>query len=153
MKIVLNRCRGMFELSKAGLERFIELKIKSTGYKNVYYYEIVFDKNGKKHVLISPINITNGKNFVLLTNETFDNVTKLSYDDFKRLSSYLMKSDIRDDRYDEDLITVVQELGVLANTNISNLQVVEIPDSCWVLIDADNGFETLFYSKSEINRI
>lgn len=153
MKIVLNRCRGMFELSKAGLERFIELKIKSTGYKNVYYYEIVFDKNGKKYVLISPINITNGKNFVLLTNETFDNVTKLSYDDFKRLSSYLMKSDIRDDRYDEDLITVVQELGVLANTNISNLQVVEIPDSCWVLIDADNGFETLFYSKSEINRI
>lgn len=107
MKIVLNRCRGMFELSKAGLEKLIELKIKSTGYKNVYRYEFIFDKYGKEYVLISHINITNGKNFVLLTNETFDNVTKLNYDDFKRLSSYLIKSDIRDYRYDEDLITVV----------------------------------------------
>lgn len=153
MKIVLNRCRGRFELSKAGLERLIELKIKSTGYKNVYYYEVVFDKYGREHVLISPINITNGKNFIILTNETFDNVTKLNHDDFKRLSSYLIKSDIRDYRYDEDLITVVEELGVLASTDISNLQVLEIPDSCWVLIDGSNGFETLFYSKSEINRI
>lgn len=153
MKIVLNRCRGRFELSKAGLERLIELKIKSTGYKNVYCYEFIFDKYGKEHVLISPINITNGKKFVLLTNKTFDNVTKLNYDDFKRLSSYLMKSDIRNYRYDKDLITVVEELVELASTDLSNLKVVEIPDTCWVLIDAYKGFETLFYSKSQINRI
>lgn len=152
MKIVLNRWRGMFELSKAGLERLIELKIKSTGYKNVYCYEFIFDEDGKKHVLISPFNISNVK-LILLTNETFDNVTKLNYDDFERLSSYLMKSDIRNYRYDKDLITVVEELGALASTDLSNLKVVEIPDKCWTLIDAYNGFEQLFYSQSEIKRI
>ncbi|WP_171299820.1 hypothetical protein [Enterococcus cecorum] len=154
MKIVLNRCRGRFELSKAGLERMIELKTKSAGYKNIYCYEFIFDENdGKTHVLISPFNISNVKELFLLTNETFDNVTKLNYDDFKRLSSYLMKSDIRNYRYDKDLITVVEELGALASTDLSNLKVVEIPDSCWVLIDVYNGFEQLFYSKSKINRI
>ena len=152
MKIVLNRWRGMFELSKAGLERLIELKIKSTGYKNVYCYEFIFDEDGKKYVLISPFNISNVK-LILLTNETFDNVTKLNYDDFERLSSYIMKSDIRNYRYDKDLITVVEELGALASTDLSNLKVVEIPDKCWILIDAYNGFEQLFYSQSEIKRI
>lgn len=152
MKIVLNKWRGIFELSKAGLVRLIELKIKSTGYKNVYCYEFIFDEDGKSHVLISPFNISNVK-LILLTNETFDNVTKLNYDDFESLSSYLMKSDIRNYRYDKDLITVVEELGALASTDLSNLKVVEIPDTCWVLIDAYKGFETLFYSKSQINRI
>lgn len=152
MKIVLNRWCGMFELSKAGLERLIELKIKSTGYKNVYCYEFIFDEDGKNHVLISPFNISNVK-LILLTNEKFDNVTKLNYDDFERLSSYLMKIDIRNYRYDKDLITVVEELGALASTDLSNLKVVEIPDKCWILIDAYNGFEQLFYSQSEIKRI
>lgn len=151
MKIVLNRCRGRFELSKAGLERMIELKIKSTGYKNVYCYEFIFDEDdGKTHVLISPFNISNVKDLFLLTNETFDDVTKLNYDDFKELKCHLMKID---SRHDEDLITVIEELGALANTDLSNLKVVEIPDDYDLLIDQYKGFDTLFYSKSKINRI
>lgn len=151
MKIVLNRSRGMFELSKAGLERLIELKTKSAGYKNIYCYEFIFDEDDSKtHVLISPFNISNVKDLFLLTNETFDNVTKLNYDDFKKLKCYLMKID---SRYDEDLITVVEELGALASTDLSNLKVVEIPDDYNLLIDQYRGFDTLFYSKSKINRI
>lgn len=151
MKIVLNRSRGMFELSKTGLERLIELKTKSAGYKNIYCYEFIFDEDDSKtHVLISPFNISNVKDLFLLTNETFDNVTKLNYDDFKELKCYLMKID---SRYDEDLITVVEELGALASTDLSNLKVVEIPDDYNLLIDQYRGFDTLFYSKSKINRI
>ena len=145
LKIVLNRYCRRFELSKAGLERLIELKIKSTGYKNVYCYEFIFDEDDKECVLISPFNISNVKDLVLLTNETFDNVTKLSRDDFKELKGYLVNSGVRDSRYDdEDLITVVEELGELASTDLSNLKVVEIPDDYDWLIDQYRRFERIF---------
>lgn len=145
MKIVLNRYCRRFELSKAGLERLIELKIKSTGYKNVYCYKFIFDEDGKMYALISPFNISNAKDLILLTNETFDNVTKLSHDDFKELKCYLMNWRGRDSRYDdEDLITVVEELGAPASKDLSNLKVVEIPDDYDWLIDQYIRFERLF---------
>lgn len=155
MKIVLNKFNdsfgyGEFELCNKALDRLIELKLESTGYKNVYYHQTIYDKDGKRWERINPIDTYNDKNSVLLTNEVFNEVTKLSYDDFKKLDCFNVDSVKRDD---EDLVTVVEEMGWSVGKNFCNPKVVEIPDDCDWIIEKRFGVEFLYYSQSEIKVI
>jgi len=48
------------------------------------------------------------------------------------------------DRKDSDLIAVVQELGEDANTEYTELKIVEIPDNIdWEIIENDDGSEMI----------
>ena len=52
-----------------------------------------------------------------------------------------------------ELIAVVEALGDAANTGVSNLEIVNIPDNAsWIISDYD-GIETLYYSNSPIQAI
>lgn len=47
------------------------------------------------------------------------------------------------DRFDPDLVKVVETLGVLANGGFAKLKVVEIPDDVIWTIEAYDGYESI----------
>lgn len=55
-------------------------------------------------------------------------------------------------RDDANLIKVVEQLGNKANGEDANLEVVEIPDGSYYLIDEYDGYESIIYSSSEIHQ-
>lgn len=56
-------------------------------------------------------------------------------------------------RTDERLVKCVESLGHEADSQFASLTVIEIPDNSFWVIDEYDGFETLYYSESEINRV
>lgn len=58
--------------------------------------------------------------------------------------------DSQDCRTDERLIKCVEELGKEASGALANIEVVEIPDGSFYIIDEYDGFETIYYSASEV---
>lgn len=155
MKIILNKCHGKFELSKKAFDRFVE----EMGFKNKYLYEMVYEKEGKGHVLIKSTDAgadTNG-NYILTNQNYGEEEAVLSFLMFfwgepKCIMKNGKLDNVRRFRTNEKLITIIEELGEEANTDISNLRVFEIPDDCDWLIDDYKGYEMLLYSESEIKR-
>lgn len=74
-----------------------------------------------------------------------DNI-EISNEDYKKYLLYL------NDEYRQDpiLIEVVEELGEKASGRFGSLEVVEIPNNLFYKIDEYDGFETIYYSNSEI---
>lgn len=53
-------------------------------------------------------------------------------------------------RTNENLVKCVEELGAKASGSCAALEVVEIPDNSFYKIEEYDGFETIYYSESEI---
>ena len=151
------------------LDRLADLELKGQTNKyylelkdslNKYYYEGIIE-NRNLYVLITKsmndMNIFKDGVFdvgIILTTEIFDEeVTKLDFDDFKKLNKLNITSIEYSGEYkrnDKNLIKVVEELGNEVNTSFSYLTVVEIPDGSFWKIDDYDGWEKVTYSESEI---
>lgn len=151
MKIVLNKCFGIFELSKKALKRLSELETKDNIYK--YYCETILE-NGVMYALIKKISDSMEDGVILLEEPIDKDILKLPYKDFLNVEHTVISEDrfwgYDEDRFwgyemrtDKNLITVVEELGKEASTKHSNLKVFEIPDDCDWYIDGYGGRETL----------
>lgn len=143
MKIVLNKCFGIFELSKKALKRLSELETKDNIYK--YYCETILE-NGVMYALIKKISDSMEDSIILLEEPIDKDILKLPYEDFLNVEHTVISEDRfwgHEMRTDKNLITVVEELGEEASTKYSNLKVFEIPDDYDWYIDGYGGRETL----------
>lgn len=135
-KIILNKCYGGFELSK----KAYELYAKKKGLE-LYTYTMTIENNKCKY------KYSDGSDFFMIYfTKDFGNNVEISKEDYEK---YVLS--LREEaREDKTLIEVVEELGEEASGTFGELEIVEIPDNAFFIIDNYDGIETLYYSKSEI---
>ena len=139
MKIILNKCFGGFDVSPEGYE----LYAKKKGLE-LYKYKDNLDFRNHEY-----IKIKGEKNelFKHYFTKDFGEIAKISDEDYEKYNLYLRE----ENRRDQTLIEVVEELGEKASGRFGELEVVEIPDNSFYKIDEYDGLETLYYSDSKIN--
>ena len=139
MKIILNKCFGGFDVSTEGYELYAKKKglelYKYKGNLNFINHEYTKIK-GKENEL-----------FKHYFTKDFGEIAKISAEDYEKYNLYLRK----ENRQDQTLIEVIEELGEKASGSFGELEVVEIPDNSFYKIDEYDGLETLYYSDSKIN--
>lgn len=135
-KIILNKCYGGFDLSKQA-------------------YELYAKKKGLELFTYSPevdngdfiYKYSNGEDWVTMYfTKDFGNNVKISNEDCEKYCLSLGS----EKREDETLIEVIEELRKETSGRFGNLKVVKIPDDAFYVIDEYDGFEVLYYSKTEI---
>lgn len=146
MKIVINDCYGGFSLSNKAIKRYLELKGKechfyksksviSVGEKNVY---TKVDENDD-----SFISFCFTKNFGDSFNEPkWKDENGMLTKEYSDIWDYHF-SDRDIDRYDKDLIKVIEELGKEASGKCADLKIVEISDYIEWHIDEYDGLESI----------
>lgn len=125
MKLVINRTYGGFHLSHECMMRYAELK----GFKLFAYKDLLVTKQGKVDVQMIPLTEKDDKDYAHYYKEK-DNFSE---------ESYFSRGNIP--RNDPALVQAVEELGDKANTSVSKLKVVEIPDDVEFVIEEYDGVE------------
>ena len=136
MKIVINKCHGGFSPSMKAYHEYYKLKGKE-----VYFYKQTKYKHSGGEEEYTKIDIYDNIDdaFFACTNKDLGKTTnKIPNDNYIYLSS--SENELRTDK---DFIEVVEELGDEANTNVSSLAVVEIPDDIEWEIDEYDGMESV----------
>lgn len=127
-KIAINTRVGGFALSPRAVKRYLELKDLPC-----YFYEIKF--------------LTSGDVFVRTETPHDDYPYVAMVDLGRRISQIPAKhffNSRRIPRDDATLIRVIEELGVAANAELSQLKVVEIPDNVkWEIQEGEAGAESI----------
>jgi len=131
MKIAINKCFGGFDLSVKAVLRYAEL----SGFKLYPCAQIGHDfKNPTYRVVDDPAHY-NDTLFVFFSRELPDALGKISD------NAYWSDGDMK--RTDPILIKVIEELGLEANTSVSEIKIIEIPDGIeWAIHDYD-GLESV----------
>ena len=108
--------------------------------KELYFFDI--HKN--------PLTVENAKKELLAFSYTVPNPYEYNIDKLGADGTYKEANAIAesiqidfDNRTDQDIVAVVEELGEKANSRFSNLVVVEIPDGIEYEIDEYDGQETI----------
>jgi len=135
MKLVINTCYGGFGLSDKAYEKLIEWGVpvkkyeeqerdpKTGLYDNSNTDRVIYDRK--------------------LTPKGEDSLNDLCVDnDFKFMGRY-WEIWTREERDNELLIKVVEELGEEANGRCADLEIVEIPDGIIYHIEDYDGIETI----------
>ena len=152
MKIVINKCHGVFELSPVGLKRYTELK----GIKCFFFGMNIKDNE------YTPLTIEEASETLFWTAFSVPNPEKVLPDQSKFFQLSLEERKASNRLYDKYsiskgnikrndlyLIMVVEELGEKANGRHCELKIVEIPDDVdWEITEYD-GLEQI----SEKHRI
>lgn len=137
MKIVINRCFGGFGLSDKAIEMIMERKGL-----NCYRYEIQFKRNGEEYIRVDNFSSGNLLGAYYTTADLGERVSEIPNDKYWYYG--------RLERTDEDMISVIEELGEeTASGKFSELRVVEIPDGVNWELDEYDGIETIH----EVHRI
>lgn len=133
MKVVINNRYGGFSLSKIAIEEYLKLKGEQA-----YFYDI--NLRGKEVYYKKSLKDTNSDIFLMTFTKDFGteiNKNDISEEDYKKHS--FSSKDIK--RNDKDLIKVIEELGEKANTQVSTLKIVDIPDDVKWTIEKYGGNE------------
>ena len=134
MKIVVNKCFGGFSLSALAVKRMAELSNKPC-----YLFKTEY-KDGK--LIHIPTDLKDCENTLFFSAYTVENPDEyISGDDSRDEETYL--SPRPDDRTDEILIQVIEELGEKANGACASLSIIEIPDDVDWEINEYDGLETI----------
>lgn len=128
-KVILNKSYGGFGISRMGYELYAKKKNL-----DLYMYETEFKG---EHCFYKKTD--NDALFTQYFTKDFGDNVDISEEDYKNYNLYLDKG------YREDpiLIEVIEELKEKANSNFSDLKIVEIPDDLDYVIDDYDGLETL----------
>lgn len=129
-KVVINKCYGGFGLSLTAKERLHELKaLPKLFHYSLDYRDRLYKKIGadKEELFTMSIIKDYGDSF--------------HENDFTSLKIRDHYPDFDYERHDEDLVKVVEELGLLANTRYSDLKIVEIPKDVEYQIEEYDGIE------------
>lgn len=135
MKVILNKCFGGFGLSYEAHELYANKKGKK-----LYKYR-TNDFVSNKYIKVEVDDM-----MTYYFTKDYGDYAEISEKEYEKTSLYLNS----DYRFDKDLIEIVEELGKRANGKFADLEIVEIPDNCYYKIDEYDGYETIYYSTSEI---
>ena len=127
MKIAINACFGVFNLSAKAISRIAEMN----GQK-AYFFNTA--SSGKDRHLI-PVPIEEAGLFTIAYNTPTP-----SYPD---VDSEEILSHRYDCRHDDKLIKAIEELGSEANGPCSKIKIVEIPDGVEYEIEEYDGMESI----------
>ncbi|KGL43026.1 hypothetical protein EP56_08530 [Listeriaceae bacterium FSL A5-0209] len=139
MKLVVNRCYGGYGLSSKAILRVLELKGET-----VFAY-VQTDKNLEREAEnLKAIDKDYKEGFwdkIYYFREPLDLCENgdISFDELR----YKNEIDVYFDREDKDLVQIVEELDAEASTNLSELEVLEIPDNHEYYIDDYDGVERI----------
>jgi len=132
MKIVINRCFGGFGLSPIAIKEYLKLK----GKECFFYKQTKYNINDGTEEYSRIDNPKNQMSVHPYTKDLGEKTNCFEYNEY-----YFHVRDI--ERNDQDLISVVEELGESASGWAANLQVIEIPDDVdWEISDYD-GLESV----------
>lgn len=127
MEIVINKKYGGFDLSVLAIKELLQLKGKQG-----YFYDMeIIDKD------IWYVKKQDNENGMFTTCFTKDFGTKINSKDVDDNYYFNVKSL---DRTDADLIRVIKKLRERANTMVSSLEIIEIPDDVeWEIEEYDGN--------------
>lgn len=133
MKVAVNRCYGGFNLSPKAVKMLMNRKgLNCFMYKQTKYK---FDSGKEEFTRIDETLEECGLRTYYVKNDLGDKTDNIPKD------SYWYYGDI--DRTDEDLISVIEELGNDASGRFGSIEVVEIPDDIEWEIDNYDEIETI----------
>ncbi|MFA5382854.1 MAG: hypothetical protein WC356_06815 [Candidatus Micrarchaeia archaeon] len=140
MKIVINKCFGGFGLSRKAIQDYLKRK-----HKKAYFYTNIkdghlFEDENHKTLYRRDLDDEDSIFFHVTTKDMGDSFTD---DELNSMPNKCYFSFYDIDRTDKDLIAVIELLGHEANTQFSDLKVVEIPDNIEWEIDEYDGRETI----------
>jgi len=149
MKIVINKCFGGFSLSPLAVKRLAELQGRPcyffrnanvNGKLDLHGYESVTLEEASDSFMFFAFDVPN-PNDVLAYPENWH---ELPLEERKRYNENHSAHSLKDDgsipRNDPLLIQVIEELGEVANTKVSQLEIVEIPDDVeWEISEYDGS--------------
>lgn len=135
-KVVINNCYGGFRLSLRGLEELAKLK----GDGELFHYELDYGARVYKKVT-SEQNEKSRNHGLFVSTLTKDLGNEVSEQDFHERSVKHFYGAGEVERHDPELINVVEKLGTLANTRVSDLKIVEIPKEIDYQIEDYDGVE------------
>lgn len=138
MKIIINKCFGGFSLSPLAYEEYAKRK----GVQ-IYWYSIDYSGEIETYKKVSF--------------EELNRIIGIAYPITKDLGNYFTENDTdkeedfdnnyftigKQDRTNEILISVIEDLGNKANGTYAELKVVEIPDDVNYYIDDYDGLESI----------
>lgn len=125
MKIVINKCYGGFNLSYQACMRYAEL----SGFKLYAWVN-----HGHDFDSYFPYVPSDKEPFII-----YYTTKPLTTDGKMMDDSYWSGGDI--ERHDPILLQVVEELGSLVNSRVSDLRIVDIPDDIEYVIEEYDGLE------------
>lgn len=144
MKVAINTQYGGYRLSQ---KAFIAL-LRKKGYDELCFYKyeesyspLIFKANKISEQEYLESEISNIKK--LIAPEDFGDEISIQGDNSMFCNLCLYQDYFLEDRTDEDLIEVIEELGEEASTNVSTLKVVEIPDDVEFEINDYDGIESV----------
>lgn len=120
-KVVVNSCHGVFDISKAAIEELVKMKselVETLSYRD-YFGEV--DEN---YVLSA----------IELQKSPWASAVVIEDGFVTRFAGYRK-------REHEDLVSVVEKLGVAASGHLSELKIIEIPADVEYLIESHDGVE------------
>lgn len=148
MKVVVNRCFGGFGLSPKAMIEIAKRKGIEI-YPYLVTYEFDNNQNSNTYTRLSDsIDIPNDKialiDFFLEDPKNDSWTTKWRESSpFDSLKKWNPALDYEENRADEDLVAVVEELGSDAEGDFAELKVIEIDDGLNFFIQEYDGMETL----------
>lgn len=144
MKIAVNKCFGGFGLSTSAIKRYLEMKNEPCFfYKQeyapsediIFIYKKITIEEADKEIVVACTKKDLGDEIIIRADTEDDDVDIYSF-------MYEINP-IYDNRSDEILIKVIEELGSKANGKFSKIEIVDIPDDIeWCISDYD-GIETI----------
>ena len=132
-KIAINKCYGGFGFSNKAYKRYAELIGKRAYFFNHGHgKDLSLDRyypcdDEKEEIFLSVFTIPNPNEYLKKNKEWFDMTEKEKKESNERHKSVSLYSGYFR-RDDPNVVKVIEELGIEANSRCSDLKVVEIPD-------------------------
>ena len=150
MKIVINKCYGVFSLSMKAVKRIAELQGRPCYFFKQDYSKGIdapmekISEDGKPPLLWSAFDIEDPNALMAETQgEKWHKMTQEQRIAANKKYSAHCHDSRPDDRTDKFLVQVVEELGKEANGSHAILAVIEIPDGVEWSLDEYDGIETV----------